>query len=96
MQDAFGTMYRITTRSRELLQAWFDEWLPRLYPADAPEQLGDPLIVRVYPAPVTPGAMEYDWSTDTRWIGQSFTIPRDPALALTALDARRAWIEEQP
>jgi hypothetical protein len=32
---------------------------------------------------------------DTRYISQPFNIPRDPARALDALAARRAWIDEQ-
>lgn len=96
MRDAFGTNFQITTKSRDLLQAWFDEWLPQLYPPDAPAGLGDPIIMSVYPLALTPGGKEYDWACDNRYLGQSFTIPRDPARSLEALDRQRKWIEAQP
>lgn len=82
---------RIDTASRELLQAWFDEWLPLMYPADADPGLGDPVIRSVYP--LDPAGTGWDWPGDTRFIGRPFRIPRDPARALAALDEQRADIE---
>jgi hypothetical protein len=93
LQDAFGTSYSITTRSRELLQSWFDEWLPLTYPADAPSEIGDPVIRAVYPLDVT--GEGYDWPLCAQFMSDSFRIPRNPAKALEALDERRAWIEAQ-
>jgi hypothetical protein len=93
MRDAFGTSYVITTTSRELLQAWFDEWLPRLYPAGADPRLGDPQIMSVYP--LDPDGKGFDWPANSRYMGDIFTIPHDPAKVLAALDERRAWIEAQ-
>jgi hypothetical protein len=91
MQNAFGETFRIDTASRELLQAWFDEWLPLMYPPGADPRLNDPLITSVYPIAL-PGNV-WDWPGDTRFMGESFRIPRDPAQALAALDAQRARIE---
>jgi hypothetical protein len=85
-----GNMLRIDTTSRELLQAWFDEWLPLLYPDP---RLGDPVIQCVYPLQAADGA--WDWPGDTRFTGQPFRIPRDPAKALAALDTQREWIEDR-
>jgi hypothetical protein len=93
LQDAFGQCFIIATTSRELLQAWFDEWLPVTYPADADPVLGDPIIRTVYPLDVV--GTGWDWPGDTRYITRPFTIPRDPAKALAALDERRAWIEHR-
>jgi hypothetical protein len=93
MRDAFGSSYPIATTSRELLQAWFDEWLPVLYPADADPGLGDPVIMGVWP--LDPHGTGFDWPPDSRYMGDMFRIPRDPAMALAALDKRREWIEAQ-
>jgi hypothetical protein len=93
IRDAFGSSFRISTTSRELLQAWFDEWLPKLYPADADPQLGEPLVMSVYP--LDPCGTGYDWAADARYLADPFTIPRDPAQALAALDRRREWIDMQ-
>jgi len=93
LQDAFGQCFRIDTTSRELLQAWFDEWLPVLYPADAPPGLGDPVIRSIYP--LDPDSRGWDWPGDIRFIPQSFRIPRDPAKALAALDEQRERIKDQ-
>lgn len=86
MRDAFGMCYRITTIGEHLLQEWFDFWLPRLYPADAPADLGNPALW-VSPADDrgTP-----DWCVYGPAINRLFTIPRDPALALEAMRAERA------
>jgi hypothetical protein len=93
MRDPFGTMFRIDTGIPGMLQAWFEEWLPKLYPAGMERDFGDPLIMSVYP--LDPDGTGYDWPADTRYISQPFNIPRDPARALDALAARRAWIDEQ-
>jgi hypothetical protein len=93
MRDAVGMNYQITTKSRELLQAWFDEWLPQLYPADLEPEYGDPVIMSIYPLPLAPSGNEFDWITDSRKLGQQFTIPRDPAKALDALDRQRRFLE---
>jgi hypothetical protein len=93
LRDAFGTSYRISTTNRDTLQAWFDEWLPVLYPPDGDPRLGDPMIMSVYP--LDPAGTGWDWTTDSRYLGDAFTIPRDPAKALEALDRRREWIEAQ-
>ena len=93
LQDPWGQCYAIATTSRELLQAWFDEWLPIAYPADADPVLGDPVIRSVWP--LDPKGTGWDWPQDSRYLGQPFRIPRDPAKALAALDEHRAWIEEQ-
>jgi hypothetical protein len=93
LQDAFGQCFTIATTSRELLQAWFDEWLPVMYPADADPGLGDPVIRSVYPLDAT--GTGWDWPGDSRYIGVPFRIPRDPAKALAALDEQRARIEAQ-
>jgi hypothetical protein len=93
LQDAFGQCFAIATTSRELLQAWFNEWLPVLYPPGTSTALGDPVIRSVYPLDVR--GTGWDWPGDSRHIGVPFRIPRDPAQALAALDKRRAWIEEQ-
>jgi hypothetical protein len=91
MQNAFGEAFRIDTTSRELLQAWFDEWLPLMYPPGADPGLGYPLIASVYP--LDPSGTGWDWPADSRFMGESFRIPRDPAQALAALDGQRAKIE---
>ena len=93
LRDPFGTSYRITTLGEDLLQPWFDFWLPRLYPPDAPAGYGDPVLT-AYP---TVFGSELDWPAWGPLIGGNapFTIPRDPALALEALRKRRTEIEDQ-
>jgi hypothetical protein len=94
MRDAFGSNFTITTKSRDLLQAWFDEWLPQLYPPGLEPEYGDPVITSIHALPLAPPpSKEFDWVTDSRWLGQQFTIPRDPAKALDALDRQRRFLE---
>lgn len=93
MRDAFGMMYRLSTQDRDLAQRWFDEWLPRLYPADMDADYGLP-VMSVWPMQFD-GRQSADWPTDTRYIRELFTIPRDPSLALAAIDQQRAEIDEQ-
>jgi hypothetical protein len=93
MRDAFGSMYRLSTMSRETAQRWFDEWLPRLFRAEDPADMRSPLML-VWPMPTEDGK-SCDWAADTRFISEPFYIPRDPAQALAAIDRRREFIEEQ-
>lgn len=92
MRDAFGTMYRITTQSTELAQAWFDEWLPRLYPPEMPADYGLP-VMTVWPMWTADNLP--DWAAFVPFISESFTIPRDPKMALAAIAERRALIDEK-
>jgi hypothetical protein len=92
LQDAGGSVYRLTTMDRGLAQLWFDEWLPRLFDG-LPEDYGLPLMT-VWPLPSADGR-SLDWAADTRFISEPFHIPRDPAQALAAIDRRREYIEEQ-
>lgn len=94
LRDAFGSSFHISTRNRATLQAWFDEWLPVLYPADLPEAYGDPVISQVFPL-FDREMKNPDWTQDSRYLGDQFRIPRDPALALKALDDHLAGIERQ-
>lgn len=95
MRDAFGTSYRIDTASDETLQAWFDEWLPRLFPAGLSGDYGEPLILRV--EPLYPGGADSapDWPTWGPMMNEPFYIRRNPAEALPELGRRREWIEQE-
>jgi hypothetical protein len=94
IRDAFGMGYELSSKDPELIQRWFDEWLPKLYPADAPEDYGDPVMM-VWPLPEADGR-SLDWAAKSPHIQDMFRIPRDPAKALAAIEDRRKWIEAQP
>ena len=86
-----GYSATITTRDREMLAAWFAEWLPRLW-GPGTENLGEP-AVNIHPVW---GGPDYnddpDWLTDSRAVGQLVTIPRDPVQVPPYLDEwRAAW-----
>ena len=91
LRDAFGTMYRLSTLDAETAERWFGEWLPRLF-GDLPDDYGLP-VMSVCALPTEDG--HTDWATDSRYYRDLFTIPRDPARALTAIAERRTWIEQQ-
>lgn len=92
LRDASGQHFLLSTASDQLAQAWFDEWLPVLYPPGLADDYGLPLM-QVYP--LSPDGRSADWATDMRWVTIPFTIPRDPRLALAAIASRRIWIEQQ-
>lgn len=87
-----GDIYRITAISEDLLQAWFDEWLPRIYPPGLPHAYGLPTL---HVHPIWQPDLQPDWCQDARLSGIPFQIPRDPAQALAAIAARRAELEEK-
>ena len=93
MRDAFGANFELSSQDPELIQRWFDEWLPKLYPADLPPDFGDPLI-QVWP--LSPDGRSLDWAAKSPHIQDLFRIPRDPAKVLAAIEDRRKWIEAQP
>jgi hypothetical protein len=93
MRDAFGTTYRIDSMDWGILQQWFDEWLPRVFPASMPDSYGAPLLT-VWPLPEADGRT-MDWAADTRYITEPFYIPRDPSKALATIAARREEIEKK-
>lgn len=93
MRDAFGVMYRITTFGEDLLQEWFDFWLPRTYPDGLPPDAGEP-VIGIWPA-VDPQTGDADWPAWAPLLNDRFTIPRDPAKALQALRDRRAWMDAE-
>jgi hypothetical protein len=93
LRDPFGMTFQISTMNDDLLQRWFDEWLPRLFPANMPQELGDPLV-EVWPLTHADGR-SLDWAAKSQHMGP-FTIPRNPAKALAVIEERRQWIEAQP
>ena len=93
LRDCMGMTYRISTASPAMLQAWLEEWLPRLYPPDLPAAAGDP-VVHLWPLdPAFTGNM-LDWVADGR-VNSWDTIPRDPAKVPAALAQIRARLEAQ-
>ena len=86
----FGDNVVIATVDHELLRLWFAEWLPRLYPASAADEIGPRIMV--HPLEVHPGRGDWDWITDVRYHGQWISIPPNPQGALDVM----AQIRENP
>lgn len=97
--DGYGNNWRIATMNEATLQAWFGEWLHRVWnPALTFGGQPEPQVI-VYPlwdatAPDGKPAAP-DWLSDSRVISEPFVIPRDPAQVLPALKAKRAELEQK-
>lgn len=94
LRDPGGMHYRISTTSRETLQAWFDEWLPRLYPAELPPEYGYPNVM-IYPLFTGDSQRAPDWVTYAPVLGTWRKIPRDPANVMEVLDQIRDRLEAE-
>lgn len=73
LTDAFGTVYPICTRNTELLEQWFAEILPDIYPESEGYEYPAPWI-EVYPESRKQD-MEYDWFTDSRVLMRRYPFP---------------------
>lgn len=90
LRDAFGTSYQVATMDLELLERWFREWLPRLYPPELAEQYGEPAII-VWPLFDAERVPDWPASSTATYI-EPFT--RDPGQAMAVLEDMRKRIEK--
>jgi hypothetical protein len=92
LMDACGMAYRIDTLGEGQLQAWLDEWLPKLWP-DGDQRM----VPRVNIQPLWRGNFgteDPDWLCDTRVMGDSHPFPaRDGMEGMRVIEELRQGLE---
>lgn len=74
IRSGAGMDYRIDSSDEGSITAWFDEWLPRLWPAGSPDAC-EPMIM-VQPLWISDDpATDPDWFADTWVTGRFYPFP---------------------